>query len=790
MTASSAARPGVEEMSVLRGPAPDGRYPTRPAEGWLSVLMLGVMLAVIALAVDDARWAGTVGPGKGSQTDFLLWATLAAAALGFGLAKVRWPVLAAHVLSALVGAVFVILAVAGVVSQSPVVSVRLADLDNSLLIFLTDVLVRGVRSDQTSAFLLLVGVVAWASGYFAAYAVFRHRRPMSAVILLGLLLLTNVSATMRPQYAYVVLFCAAALVLLVRFSLSEQRLVWGWGTPETSRAAGSLYLRNGFLFVTLSLAGALVLTSTASSAPLRPAFLGLESQMFQVGSQLQTLTGGLSGSSRLPAGLFASSATITGVWSSSNELIYTVRSSDGQPHYWVAAAYDSFDGHTWHQTSPKKSSPIATGTPMLADSVDQVTPGPTHRSITVTVTADELTGGTLISPATPLSATKQVNVVTTGSGGPLGSVQLTNGLDAGESYTVAALVRRSGLAGGITGNALAAAGTVYPDWVRPYIQIQAGSVGPIVQKTADGIVAKLPADQRDPYHIAQAIQNYLNGFTYDTNVQSICGPRTLVADCLLEHRQGYCEYFATTMVMMLRSEQIPARYMMGYLPGLPTTEPGTFDVERAAAHAWVEVYFPKYGWVRFDPTPPGNAANGQAATELPPGPPVPTPTPGPSPAAHPSPSFVAGNDLGGDIKPQRPGTPSGGRSGSEPPLPLLLGGGLLALAVLLLGWVRLRRNPVPSPEAGFSAIARLAARLGVRQRPAQTTYEYAGVLADLLPGVRPELEVVARSRVEAAYAKRPPAGVRLLAFSRAYHRVRRNLFWLLLPWRRRGPRRR
>jgi hypothetical protein len=67
--------------------------------------------------------------------------------------------------------------------------------------------------------------------------------------------------------------------------------------------------------------------------------------------------------------------------------------------------------------------------------------------------------------------------------------------------------------------------------------------------------------------------------------------------------EGYCEYFATAMVTMLRTQGIPARYAVGYSTGERVG--GTYQVRAMNAHAWVEVYFPDVGWVRFDPTPGG-----------------------------------------------------------------------------------------------------------------------------------------------------------------------------------------
>ena len=81
-------------------------------------------------------------------------------------------------------------------------------------------------------------------------------------------------------------------------------------------------------------------------------------------------------------------------------------------------------------------------------------------------------------------------------------------------------------------------------------------------------------------------------------------PRSPVERFVLEHTEGHCEYFASAMVMMLRSQAIPARLVNGFAGGR-SNEVGDFvEVSRADAHAWVEVSFEHAGWVRFDPTPP------------------------------------------------------------------------------------------------------------------------------------------------------------------------------------------
>ncbi len=772
----------------------------RPQEGWLSVAALLVMLLALGYAVDDARWAGRV-PGTGaSETAFLPAVLVLGGAWGLVGAKLRWHTLLVHALGAVLGAALAIYVVAGTVPAVPGVilpaqdPLHLANLVASMQRFLQDVLVRQVRSDQTSAFLLVVAAVGWASGQFAAFAVYRHHRPMSAVLFLGLLLLASMSLTLQHQFPFLVVYTAAALFLLVRLSLAEQRLFWSHTRLGDQATAFSLYLRNGMTFIVIALLGSLLLTATASSDPLRPYWTGTADQFASWASNFDRLASGVVAPIRGPTGVFGASETIQGFWQSSQALVYRVRTSTGQGYYLQAATYDDFDGRTWKQSDRVTTSPVAAGQPVLAGSADQVLPGKAFQRVTVTVTPIAATDPTVLSPQTPYSVSLPTQVETASAGGPLFDVRLAGGLPANGSYQVTALVR-SDTVDEVTANELAAAGTVYPEWAKRYILIEPGSIGPIVTSDANRLVARLPASQRDPYHIAKAIQDWLysgGNFIYDTDVRGACAPGVPVPDCLLTSRRGYCEYFATTMVMMLRTQQIPARYVLGYLPGR-ATDAGVFQVESAAAHAWVEVYFPNYGWVRFDPTP-GNAINGQHPTDLPAGPPVPTPSlrPGASASPRTGPTFVPDTGAaGGNPRRRLPGEDQGGAAGAGGPvggpLSLLIGVGLIVLALVLVTWARLRWGTSNSPTVAFSGVARLASRFGYAPRPAQTVYEYATMLGDVLPSARPDLEVVARARVETTYGHHVLGRDRAAAVRRSYARLRVRLFGLLFryrPWRR------
>ena len=765
-----------------------------PREGWTSLALLMVMLVTLAVAIDDANWAG-FGPSDGRQTGFLPLAVVVAALIGFLLAKSRLRAVLAHALGALLGSAFLLAAVSDSVSAAPGLHDRLRALAESTVVFYTDLVLLGIRSAETSVFLLLLGTLIWAVGQFAAFNIFRRGRAMPAVVAAGLALLINMSITIRFQYAHLIIFSAAAMLLLVRMNLLTQREGWRRRRIGDAGYVSGLFMRVGLAFVLLTLSGSIVLAATASSAPLANAWRNADDHLLSIGTEVNRWVGGVTGASRGPSGLFSSSQTIRGIWESSTEVVFRATSTDEEGHYWRGAVYDDFDGFTWQQLGRARLD-VPAGAELLAESYDSVLEEEGRKRITLTVTSVDLAGATVISPETPLAVDRDAEVLTNEPGGPLIAIDLRDAVDPGESYAVTALVPDLDAddAEVITAADLAAAGVEYPAWTRRFVEIRPDSIGDLTYQTAERIVSQLSPDRRDPYHVAEAIQQFLyrdGGFQYRTDVRGLCG-REKVVDCFLTTRRGYCEYFATAMAMLLRTQQIPARMAMGYLPGRELAD-GSWEVDRSAAHAWVEVYFPGYGWIRFDPTP-GNAENGQEPTRLPDGDPTPRASSEPE-GPRPTPRFDVPDprddgNLGGPTTPDDPagegGLPQAPPAADAGPIAVLV----VAATLLVLGALalvaRIRRMPAPEPDLAYRGMARLAGRFGYGPTPTQTAYEYAGSLSELLPGVRNELTVVARAKVETTYAQRPPDSAMLEQLRAAYRRVRIGLLRLILR-RRFGP---
>jgi transglutaminase-like putative cysteine protease len=588
-----------------------------------------------------------------------------------------------------------------------------------------------------------------------------------------------------------VIFAAAALLLLVRMNILEQSE--GWLRRRIGDAeVKALFLRGGLAFVAAAVLGTTVLTATAASAPLAGAWDDFDETIVDFAQEINGVIGGVTGPARGPSGLFGDSQTVSGYFQGSSAVVFTAVSSDGAGRRWRVSTYDSWDGDTWHRVNQRPGDRVEPGTPVLAgtlEPIDEQTAGRTP--VDISITSVDLPRSMVVAPDAPYRIDRPVTVFTNDGNGPLTRIEFADGIRDGESYQLQALVRTEDEEdGGLTEERLRSAGRSYPPWTQRYFAIQEGSIGDATRATARRLVEQLPVDRRTPYDIANHIEDYLHdagGFVYREDVRGLCRGDEPLIDCFLQTKQGYCEHFAAAMAMLLRAsgekdgEGIPARVAMGFLPGKELTN-GVWQVDRGAAHAWVEVYFPEQGWVEFDPTP-GNTANGQSQTELPPGEVVATPTPGPSgdggPQVPPRPSLVP-PDFGEDTpRPSAAAAPtSGGGGGPIPPALVLVVAGLVIAAVAAGTWTRSLRAPAPEPEAVYRGVARLAGRFGYGPSPTQTAYEYAGTLAEIVPTVRGELQTVARAKVEATYAARAPQGDALFALRDAYRRLRVNLLRL------------
>lgn len=172
------------------------------------------------------------------------------------------------------------------------------------------------------------------------------------------------------------------------------------------------------------------------------------------------------------------------------------------------------------------------------------------------------------------------------------------GADMLGSITDAANYHAQSLVSDPTEDQLRASLQDYPELIRQkYL-----SLPEIVPGRVTELAKELMADQTNPYDKARALEAYLRSYPYTLEVPPPPTDQDIADYFLFDLKKGYCDYYATAMVVMARSVGLPARLVTGYASGsyVPTT--ATYIVHGRDAHSWVEVYFDDIGWVEFEPT--------------------------------------------------------------------------------------------------------------------------------------------------------------------------------------------
>jgi len=158
---------------------------------------------------------------------------------------------------------------------------------------------------------------------------------------------------------------------------------------------------------------------------------------------------------------------------------------------------------------------------------------------------------------------------------------------------------------------LRTAGRDYPlQIVATYLRL------PPLDPRVPRLAAQITNSASSDFDKAAALENYLRtrfGYTLELPQTVVKDP---IANFLFERKQGHCEYFASSMAVMLRTLGIPSRVVNGFRTDEFNDLTGNYVVRAKDAHAWVEAYFPGYGWQTFDPTPAGASGTPQGWNRL------------------------------------------------------------------------------------------------------------------------------------------------------------------------------
>jgi transglutaminase-like putative cysteine protease len=585
--AKDAGRSGTQKAaSNLRGKV----ITLQVKEGRLSFFLLMLMLFSIAWSVEMANWV------KGLYV--VEWTLLGGLVLGFLVTRSRWPRALSHLVSLLVGVPLILWVMARYIGSD------LGWRDGlSILAYHFDTWLQIVSAGQTSAdtamFVLLATVLGWWLGYTSAWLVFGTHKVWQALALTGAAMLLVAYGSPPEALPFFLLFMFCALLLAIRVYAYRRQQSWEKAKARYDRDVSFYFLRDGGLLVAVVLTAVWIMPLLSSSPILSDLWAQVEGPWGAMGDEWNRLFSGITGYRQdYENSPFGDRLALGGPVNLSGDMVMWVEAEEGQ--YWRGALYDRYDGTGWENTDGLNAS-VATEMHLPLEGEYEL-----RRLVRQTVTPNWSGVGQVFGLGQPIDVGLPIEIRYSF----VDSAE-SDGQDPFSAPAMVSLIKsrvplRRGQSYGVVSStsvadveSLREAGDNYPAWItRRYLQLP-----PALPQRVAELAQEMAAPYDNAYDRATALQDYLRGaIVYNQDIEAPPPGRDGVDYLLFDSREGYCNYYASAMVVMARAAGIPSRLAVGYVGGDFDSEIGQYSVRERNTHAWVEVYFPRYGWVEFEPT--------------------------------------------------------------------------------------------------------------------------------------------------------------------------------------------
>ena len=446
-------------------------------------------------------------------------------------------------------------------------------------------------------FMTVMAFLLWIIGVITSFILMRRGAVWAVVIPLGLtmLIISHYDQNLARNTRFLMSFLLLTLLVLGRMAFLRNKQKWRQEGIQTTTEINA-DLNKTLVILAVSL---LVL---AWIIPFTPQQVARYSELWETLTEpWERFTERLSDifvADRAPtttsSGFFGDSLDLGNGIPSSEDEVFSVEVISPPPpgyrNYWRTRSYDTYANQDW------STSPDLLKTQRFPD--DPALPYPDWEGgemAAFSFTADLRSTPNLYAPGLPTQVDRPVDTLTQIL--PEGQQDLVALLadpnwTEGETYEVTALVRLP------TEADLRKSSTNYPEWTALYLQLPE-DFSPEVAALA----SEIAAGEENPFDTAYAITRYLRiNIEYSRTLPPVPTGADPMEWFLFDEMRGFCNYYATAQVLMLRSLGIPARIAVGYAEGEYDRLTDTYTVRRRDSHAWPEVYFVDYGWVIFEPT--------------------------------------------------------------------------------------------------------------------------------------------------------------------------------------------
>lgn len=559
------------------------RQEIKISEGVSTFILLAVLLLCVTGSIDTANWTNGLS--------LLTWAALGGLVLGFGLAKLPIRGSFAHMLMLVLALPASATLATFQIPGEFTFTEKLLVLQIRTQVWL-DKVTTGKQGSDALVFVIQLAVIMWIIGYVAAWFIYRRHQIWGAILPAGFALLVNLFYALPQSAIYLIVFLLCALLLLVRLNLRTLELWWRGAAIGYASDISFDFLLYGTLFTLFLVMLAWLVPPSPPGPSWLSIFAPLEEPWQGVEDQFTRMFNTLNAVARPNSTAFVGSALIMGgPVHLGQQPVMDIQSNVGR--YWRATVYDEYTGTGWVSTH-LDSLDLPANDPSLDQSV-----GSYRQEVTQTVKLFMPEQDILYGESQPVSfdiptEIRYAESPPSESGNTILDFTLARArhpLRAGDVYHVTSMVSIA------DEESLRADSNRYPAWItKTYLQLPAE-----LPRRVRDLAETLTANDSNPYDKAAAIEAYLRThITYNENVSAPPPGQDGVDYTLFDRPEGYCNYYASAMAVMLRSIGIPARVASGYATG--NYQDGAYHVVEANAHAWPEVYFPTYGWIEFEPT--------------------------------------------------------------------------------------------------------------------------------------------------------------------------------------------
>jgi len=551
-----------------------------------SVIMLLTAFMMTSLKIQSTNWT--------EDLHLMNWLTFIGFILGLGIGYSQFRGIISKLFIILFSILIVPFAIGTTYNSDILWLTRVENLYGRIY-FSTEQLLNNVRIDDPILFFIFLCLIVWSTSISGGFLLTRTAQPWIPLLISGVTVFTSEFYDQIGNNLYTAFFIFFVLVFLSQNYFTESNRNWRLKRIPVDFETGPSIRRSSFIV-------AIVIIFLAWNTPdIVSAFQkGSQQQKQIIGfvqaiqDQFSKLTAPLEGTAFLRSEFYGDTVMLGTGSKLSDEIVFEISVNQKKPagtrYYWRARSYDQFVDNQW--TSSFDSSKLIEPNTEISDLLEYFFFP--QRTFTIKTKTNL---GLLYAPPYPQRINRPVKAFFANlSDEKVDYIALTLEEIAfsGENYEVVNRIPTPTIA------QMRKATNEYPAWVfENYLQLP-----PDFPEKIRDLAIEITENSENPYDKTQAITNYLRkNITYKEQIPEPPPDSDPIEWFLFEHKEGFCNYYATAEVLMLRSIGIPSRIVFGYAQGESQNPDETeFIVRREQSHAWPEVFFEGIGWVEFEPT--------------------------------------------------------------------------------------------------------------------------------------------------------------------------------------------